>query len=335
MMKAIVLPDYNSNVIRAMKSLAVQKIKIPRPGEMQVLIKVAAAPCNPSDIAFMRGVYIIRKRVPVIMGFECSGTVLETGISTEAMKLLGKRVSCFSQPTDIGTWGEYMVTDWTNCIILKDGVDFEQAGTLCINPFTAYALFKMFRETGSKAIIQNASSGQIGIFIRSLAIKAGVPVINIVRKDEHVLMLQDSGEHYVLNLTAPDFAAQLKDLAYSHKATIAFDAVGGDLTGIILNAMPRKSVLVLYGGLSGKPIGLINALDVIFDGKSVRGFNLGDWKEAIGHEKFLTISEELQDLIISGVISTQIQGTFRLEQVQEALEKYIRNMSAGKILFTP
>ena len=38
-----------------MKSLQVRELEIPRPKGNQVLIKVSAAPCNPSDIAFMRG----------------------------------------------------------------------------------------------------------------------------------------------------------------------------------------------------------------------------------------------------------------------------------------
>ena len=83
-MKAIVLPDYNANIIRAMKSLEVREQKIPQPGPGQALIKVAAAPCNPSDIAFMRGGYNISKPVPVIMGFECSGTVVDTGSDPKA-----------------------------------------------------------------------------------------------------------------------------------------------------------------------------------------------------------------------------------------------------------
>ncbi len=41
-------------------------------------------------------------------------------------------------------------------------------------------------EKEAGAIIQNGASGQIGIFIRTLAKKKRIPVINLVRKEEHI-----------------------------------------------------------------------------------------------------------------------------------------------------
>jgi NADPH:quinone reductase len=334
-MKAILLPDYNANVIRAMKSLQVAEVEIPKPSGSQVLIKVAAAPCNPSDIAFMRGGYNIRKPLPVVMGFECTGTVVETGDDPLARPWIGKRVSCFSQGPENGTWAEYFLTDCKNCLPLRDELDDEQAAALCINPFTAYALFNMALIKKAGGIIQNGASGQIGIFIRTLARRRRIPLINLVRKEDHLKELANEGEKFVLNLNDPELDKNLQNLAHEHNATIAFDAVGGDVSGIILNAMPRGSELVIYGGLSGKSVGMINPLDIIFKAKSVRGFNLGDWKAEVGETYFQKVSEELQELMISSVLATRIQCTFALEEVQQAIEQYIRNMSAGKILFQP
>jgi NADPH:quinone reductase len=334
-MKAIVLPEYNPNVIRAMKSLQMREIDIPKPQDSQVLIKVAAAPCNPSDIAFMRGGYNIMKPVPVVMGFECTGTIVETGDDPLAMEMIGKRVSCFSQGNENGTWAEYFLTDYRNCLTVKDELDDDQAAALCINPFTAFALFHMAIEKKARAIIQTAASGQIGIFIRTLAKRSRMPVINLVRKEEHIKELGLTGEKFVLNLNDPGFELQMKQLAYEYHATIAFDAVGGDVSGIILNAMPPGSELLIYGGLSGKPVGMINPLDIIFKAKTVRGFNLGDWKTEVGEEHFQKVSDELQELLIERILFTRIQCTYPLEDAQHALEQYIRNMSSGKVLFQP
>ena len=334
-MKAVVLPDYNANVIRAMRSLQVKEMDIPGPVSNQVLIKVASAPCNPSDIAFMRGGYNIKKPVPVVMGFECTGTVVETGNDPEAVKLLGKRVSCYSQGMENGTWAEYFMTGYRNCLTVRDELDDDQAAALCINPFTAFALFNMALLKKANAIIQNGSSGQIGIFIRTLAKSRRIPVINLVRKEEHILALKEAGEKFVLNMNEPEFENNLKAVALGHNATIAFDAVAGDTSGLILSAMPPGSELVIYGGLSGKAIGQINPLEIIFKAKTVRGFNLGDWKIEIGDKKFELVSDQLQELMIKRVLVTRIQCSYSLDQVQPALDQYIRNMSSGKILFQP
>jgi len=334
-MKAIILPEYNSNVIRAMRSLQVAETGIPVPTGEQLLVRVAAAPCNPSDIAFMRGGYSIRKPLPAIMGFECTGTVLETGDDPELKSWIGKRVSCFTQDEEAGTWAEYVATHPDNCLQLRDELSDEQAAALCINPFTAYALFDLAMRRNARAIVQNGASGQVGVFIRALAKRKGIPVINLVRKEEHENELSGQGERYVLNLNDPDLELKLRTLSHDLHAVVAFDAVAGDGSGLMLNSMPPGSELVIYGGLSGRPAGMINPIDIIFKAKSVMGFNLGDWKTEVGQSYFRKISGELQQLIIDGVIFTRIRNAYSLEEVQPALEHYIRNMSAGKILLRP
>jgi len=334
-MNAIILPDYNANIIRAMKSLHMGETDIPQPSGEQVLIKVAAAPCNPSDIAFLRGGYNVRKPVPAVMGFECTGIVVEAGSSPMAQAMTGKRVSCFGSETDSGTWAEYFMTGYENCIVITSDLPDEQAAAFCINPFTAYAMVQIALESHAKAIIQNGASGQIGIFIRTLARMNGIKVINLVRKEEHMETLRQEGEHHVLGINQPDYESRLHQLSHDLGATIAFDAVGGEGSGQILNAMPAGAVLMVYGGLSGKPLGAINPMDIIFKGKTIKGFNLQEWKTSTGEKKFSEVSSTLQKLITDHVLQTKIQGTFKLEEVQQAMEQYIRNMSAGKILFTP
>jgi len=332
-MRAIQLQAYNRNIIRVLLSLKVTEINVPKPEAEQVLIKMQAAPCNPSDIAFMRGGYNIKKDLPKVLGFEGSGTVVFAGRNPKAQELIGKRVSCFTQENEHGTWAEYFVTNYKNCLPIKDEMDIEQAACFFVNPFTAYGLVDYAEKRNSKTIIQNAAAGQIGDFIQKLAKEKGIKIINIVRKDEHIDELTQLGEKYVINMSEENFETQLKELAHNLNATTAFDAVGGEGSGQIFNAMNQDSQLVVYGGLSGKAVTNIDEMDLIFKNKSIKGFNLSDWIKETDKENFNKISAELQDSIINSEIKTKIQGTIKLEEVVAGLRQYISNMSAGKIVF--
>jgi NADPH:quinone reductase-like Zn-dependent oxidoreductase len=333
-MKSIVLPDYNPNLIRALRSLRIEDLELPELKPDQVLVKVNLAPCNPSDIAFLRGMYNIKRQPPIVPGFEAAGEVVSAGVMREARDLLGNKVSCFIQDDSLpGTWSEYFITHWEDCIEIRSDISMEQAATLCVNPFTAYALLELVKKMESPAFIQDAASGQVGMFLRNMAKKNNIRVINIVRKPEHLDQLLQEGEKYVLNQNDEDFEQQLRTMAHELNASIALDAVGGDTSGTIFNAMPPESNLVLYGGLSGQRLCNAETMDLIFSSKTISGFNLGDWKARIGQERFLEIALELQEMIMDGIIETKFQGTFKPEDMQAGLSQYIRNMSGGKILF--
>lgn len=332
--KAIVLPAYQSNFVRAMLGLKIEEKKMPQPAGDEVLIKMIASPCNPSDIAFMQGNYNIKKETPVVPGFEGTGIVVATGDDTKASAMKGRRVSCFTQQQDDGTWAEFFFTKAANCIPVSDELPMDEAAAFAINPFTAYGLFEKARLNKSTAIIQNAAGSQVCNFIRSLARQSKVEVIDIVRKQETMNELKEQGAHHVLNSSDEDFPRKLKDLAHLLNATTAFDAVGGEMTGILYNSMPPASEVVVYGGLSGKNISGVEVLQTIFKNKTITGFNLGDYASTKGAENFAEISDDLQQMFISGEMKTNVQGKFPLKDFVPALKQYLGNMSAGKIIFT-
>ncbi len=333
-MRAVVLPNYNHNLIRALLGLKVEEKEIPEPAEGQVQIRMEAAPCNPSDIAFLRGGYNIKKSVPCIPGFEGCGVISQVGTGIDK-KFIGKRVSCFIQNDDAGTWSEYVVANITDCISIKNEMPIEQAACFAVNPFTAYGLYEMAQAENCQCIIQNAATGQVGRFIRVLAQRDGMNTINIVRKAEHLTQLKAEGEKYVLDSGSEEFPERLKSLAHELNATMAFDAVAGETTAQFLNAMPDDSEVILYGGLSGNQISGIDPMGVIFDRKILSGFNLMDWIENLEDGEFEDVSDFLQDLFIDGTLKTDIQSTYKLEEVVNGIRAYIGNMSTGKILIKP
>ncbi|MFC2114791.1 alcohol dehydrogenase catalytic domain-containing protein, partial [Bacteroidota bacterium] len=187
------------------QGLQVREIETSKPTGNQVLVKIDGSPCNPSDIAFMRGMYNIKKSLPKVAGFEGTGIVVEAGEDPDAKQLIGKRVSTFSQQDENGTWAEYFLTTPTNCLLLKEEMPAEQAACFFVNPFTAYGLFDNSLKRGDKAIVQNAAAGVVGTFIRKLAEKDGIPTLNIVRRPVHVEQLKSEGEKYVLNSRDKEF----------------------------------------------------------------------------------------------------------------------------------
>lgn len=332
-MKAVSLSAYNRNVLRALLSLEVVEKPNPEPGPDEVLIKMHAASCNPSDIAFIQGGYNIVKTLPAVPGFEGSGTVVKTGKETTG--LLGKKVSCFIQDDRDGTWAEYFTLKKENLIMLDDTMDLDQAACFSVNPFTAYAVLEIAENKGCKTIIQNAAGGQVPSLIRQLAKIRQVETINIVRKKETAESLHQEGFIYVLVEQDEQFAEKLKQLSHDLSATIAFDAVAGSMTATILNAMPEGSEMVVYGGLSNKPITELDPMGIIFRKKTISGFNLLDWKEKIGKEKYNAISNELQQLVVGNKLNTTIQGKVKIDDIVQGLKTYLGNMSKGKMLIKP
>lgn len=333
-MKAVQLPAYNNNLIRALLGMKVEEIEKPVPKEGEVLIKVEASPCNPSDIAFLRGGYNIQKTLPAIPGFEGVGVIEAVGVGIEE-SLIGNRVSCFVQEDHVGMWSEYVTAKITDCIALKDEMPLDQAACFAVNPFTAFGLYEMSQVEECDCIIQNAAAGQVGRFIRALAKKDGVKVINIVRKEEHVEQLKTEGEAYVFNSESENFEDCIRKFADLLKPTMAFDAVGGDQSGLLLNVMPEDSELVLYGGLSGADFNKLDVMGIIFNRKIVSGFNLMDWMQDLEDDEFEEVSEYLQDLFIDGTLRTEISSQFPIDEVVKGIRTYIANMSGGKILLTP
>src|ERR1041385_2500581 len=120
--------------------LMLREIPVPRPQAGQVLVRMAAAPINPSGLGALAGLsYRGERRFPFTPGLEGSGTVIEAGSGIMPRLLNGRRVACSALLTGDGTWAEYMVTSAQSCIPLNKNVSFERGATLLVNPLSALA----------------------------------------------------------------------------------------------------------------------------------------------------------------------------------------------------
>jgi NADPH:quinone reductase-like Zn-dependent oxidoreductase len=183
----------------------------------QVLIKLAATSIGPADLMFLKGEYGITKRLPVVPGFEGSGTVIASGGGLMARELIGKRVACLAPEDGRGTWAEYMVTSTDICIPLSKDISFEQGAYLAINPMTALALVEIARTGGHVAFVQTAAASTLGLMIARLAERFRLTGIHIVRRPEQARKLNSLGCEHVLTAMTHRFRKAWRKPAINSK----------------------------------------------------------------------------------------------------------------------
>jgi NADPH:quinone reductase-like Zn-dependent oxidoreductase len=324
--KAVVLKDHDD----APQSLAVADLSLPPLSSGQVLIKMAASPIGPADLMFLKGQYGITKPLPVVPGFEGSGTVIASGGGWMGRWLVGRRVACLAPEDGHGTWGNYMVTAADICIPLFRDISLEQGACLTINPITACALVEIARTGGHTAFVQTAAASTLGLMIARLAQRYQLTGIYIVRRPEQVEKLKDLGCEHVFDSSDMLFQQRLLEACNKFKASIAFDAVGGELTRRLASAMPPKSRIVVYGALADGPC-QINSADLLFQDKKLEGFWLSRWIKRKGIIQKLLLTRHVQKLL-SNELQTRIQARFPLEDMLPAIELYKKQRTEGKVL---
>lgn len=311
--------------------LIAKEVPVPEPGPGEVLVKIAAAPINPSDLAKVRN--MDTDLDTFIPGLEGSGTVVAAGKGLLPRLWLGKRVACTHHGIR-GTWAEYMVTSAAMCFPLKSKVSFEQGSMTLVNPLTALAFMEIAEAGKHKAIINNAAASALGRMVELLAVKKGIPVINLVRNSEHVETLKQRGSKHVLNTSDPSFIENLGNLSNELHATLMFDSVCGKELPLMVEVLPPNSSVYIYGNLSGAEQINVNPRSLIDNNITVSGFFLG---RRAGENGMLKNMKNLLKVgsLMSDDLTIKIQGRFPLTRAQEAVDTYLKNMSGGKVLLVP
>ncbi|CAD8133873.1 unnamed protein product [Paramecium octaurelia] len=314
------------------KDLQIAEIETPQLLEGQVLIKVEAAPVNPSDLALNDGHYPSGKVLPAVPGIEGSGVVVQLGPNVENVKV-GTKVA-FNAYTNYGSYGQYSVTTNQQIIPLDDDISFESGASSIVNPVTVILMLIEAQELGAKAVVHTAAGSALGRMLVKYFQESGIDVINVVRRQEQVDLLQKEGAKHVLNQTSETFLKDLKALAHQLNATVFFDAIGGGLTGEILSQLPNKSTALVYGLLSGQPIANITAYDLLFQSKTVKGFLL-----YTSIHKFNPFADENAkkklNALLKTTLTTEYAKQYPLENINEGIQFYKQNQTSGKILVRP
>ncbi|HET9625994.1 MAG TPA: zinc-binding dehydrogenase [Kofleriaceae bacterium] len=289
--------------------LSLAPVAIPSPGPDEVVIRIEAAPINPSDLILLlagvdprtlttsgpadrpvvrgklRSVERLAARVgvPMAVGNEGAGTVIEAGASPEAQALRDKVVAV---ATGSGMYAQYRVVRAAQCLPLGDGARAIDGASAVINPQTALGFLETMRRQGHRALANTAAASNLGQMLIRLCVADGIPLVNVVRRAEQVAALRAIGATHVCVSSSPTFTAELTDAFAETGATIAFDAVGGGaLPGQLLACMEAAinrsaTTYSRYGSFTHKQVYIYGALDhspTVLDRSYGLAWGIGGW----------------------------------------------------------
>lgn len=329
-MNAVVLDAYAGP-----EALRVEQRPVPEPGKDQVLVKMAASPINPSDLALLEGEYGFDNPPPIIPGGEGAGTVVAVGPGPMGRYFLGKKVACLNHGDGDGLWAEYaVVSTQGGALPLNKSVSLEQGAMSAINPLTASAFIEIAKKGRHESIVLTAAASSLGQMVNRLGRTEGIRVINIVRREAQVELLKEQGAGIVLNSSEDNFTTQLHDACHQHNTRLAFDAVAGPMTGRLLEGMPQGSNVTVYSALSFKAV-QTNPDQLIFENKSVDGFWLGPWLFDNKNLLQVLMMWRRTQKHIATDLKTEVRARYPYREAKAAVQDYINQMTGGKVLLTP
>ena len=303
---------------------------LPPPEAGQVLVEVMAAPINPSDVLTLTGQYGSLPPLPAVGGNEGVGRVVEAGPGVTGLKP-GQSVLL---PVGSGTWTTHMLADAKALVALPEGADFQQLSMLSINPPTAALLLSDFvvLQPG-EWVVQNAANSAVGGYLVQLARARGLRTVNVVRRESARAPVEALGGDVVL-LDGDDLAARVREATGGARIALAVDAVGGMATEHLAQALTPGGTVVNYGAMGGEACALSPA-SLIFRDIRLRGFWLARWFREANAEARGRLFAELVSLIASGRLRAQVQATYGIDEIGQAVAAAASGERSGKILVLP
>ena len=198
-----------------------------------------------------------------------------------------------------------------------------------INPLSVQGFLLICEEKGFTAVAQSASASQVGKNFIYGAKKAGITLVNFVRRAEQAELLKGLGAEIVIDKSQEGWEEEATKILAENKVQAYFDPLGGPDGGKIISLLPSNTWIYLYGCLTSKPLE-VNVGDVVLRGKQILGFYMN--KELSDPERAKKIFANTFENLSSGVFKSEIAKRFPHEKFEEALEYYKNWAAKGKVL---
>ncbi|KAI9999991.1 hypothetical protein NQD34_011834 [Periophthalmus magnuspinnatus] len=310
-----------------------ENVEVGPVGASDVLVKMLAAPVNPSDINMIQGTYAILPDLPATGGNEGVGEVTEVGHQVKSLKP-GDWV--IPKDAGLGTWRTAAVFSEDDLMSLPNDIPLLAAATLGVNPCTAYRLLADFEDLKSgDTVIQNAANSGVGQAVIQIAAARGISTINVIRDRPEFTQLSDRlkaiGATHVIKeeaLRKPEMKELFKTCP---KPKLALNGVGGKSATELLRHLQVGGSMITYGGMAKQPVTVpVSAL--IFKDLQVRGFWVTQWKRNQSYDGclFRNMLDDLCSLIKKKKLAAPACHKVLFEEYHKALYGAMQPYTSAK-----
>ena len=317
-MKAIQLTGYG-NPAQNLELVELPEPNAPSAGE--ALVRMEYAPIAYSDLLLANGVYLLKPKLPSVIGGEGAGIVEAVGPGDTSAKV-GDRVTI---PFGTFTWSEKVLAPAQGLFVVPPSIDARTASILNINPTTAVLLLSEFVKLNPMEwIVLNAANSQIARCLIAVAKSRGLKIAGIVRRAELIPEIETLGVDFV-GVESPELPKQVQPATGGMPIRLGLDAVGGPATATIASVLFPRAHLVVYAWLSGSPI-QVGQGDLIAKRLNIHGFWMY-YEEYLPKMRAALI--EATEVVASGKLTLPNSATYKPSQIKEAVELSQRG---GKVL---
>ena len=329
-MKALILKRYG-------KADQIVLTDIPRPTiePDQILVEVHAAGLNPIDYMIAKGTFkpILKFQLPVTMGSDLAGVVVEVGSRVTRFKL-GDSVFASAFELGTGALAEFAVVPEHAAAIKPANLDFVQAASIPMVGLTSWqALKERARLKPGQKVFIPAGSGGVGTFAIQLAKHLGAKV-GTTTSTSNVALVQSLGADEVIDYKKQEFEHVLTDF------DVVLGTVRGDGIAKSLGILkPKSSVVSLIGppdAAFARARGMNFLMQFVFrllSGRIIRQAKRRgvEYSFLFAHPDGHQLAE-IGDLLEAGHIHPVIDRVFPFDQAKEALAYLETGRAKGKVV---
>jgi alcohol dehydrogenase len=319
------------------------EIDFPDPvaGEGDVVVRVHATSLNYHDVFTRRGMPGIKIPLPVILGLDCAGEIVDIGPGVEGWSV-GDRVLIDPRnrveggligETLHGGLAELCLARAHQLVRIPDQLSYTDAAALpCAYGSALRMMYTIGGVSRGERVLILGASGGVGVCCVQLAKLAGAIVIACAGSDEKAARLAELGADHTINYLERDFVQEVYAL-YGKPARrgtdtnqgvdVAVNYTGGD-TWV-------KSLRCLRVGGRLLTCGATDSYDPSEDLRFIWTFELRILGSNSWDREDLT---QVVKLARSGALRAVVAKTFHLEEAADALRRIENRQVFGKIVVT-